>query len=101
MLGTDNPADLMTKYLIAEVNERHCRRLDVQFTERRATTAPTIGRMTILKAVWEIDESHNLESDETKFMTDVANRLQTIVNDTWHKNWKSTVKMTCARQHTR
>ena len=53
VFGTINPADLMTKYLTAEVNEGHCARLDVTFDEGRAETAPTLSAVMEGKAVWE------------------------------------------------
>lgn len=55
VLGTINPADLMIKYLSAEINEGHCARLGVQFTRHRAEAAPTPSRMMEGKAVWELD----------------------------------------------
>ena len=44
VLGTMNPADLMTKYLSAEVNEGHCARLEVRFAIGRADCAPTLSQ---------------------------------------------------------
>ena len=55
VLGTVNPADLMTKYLSAEVNSQHCARLGVRFTTGRADSAPTLSHISEGRAIWELD----------------------------------------------
>ena len=94
VLGTDNPADLMTKHLTQDVIEKHCATLGVQFPGGRAEAAPTLSKVTDLKAVWELDdetadlgeESDNTEADQ------FDRRIQSVFNELWHKKWKSVVK---------
>ena len=45
VLGTINPATLLTKYLTPDVIEGHCAMLGVQSTEGRAKLAPTLSRI--------------------------------------------------------
>ena len=40
VLGTDNPADLLTKHLTAEVIARHCSKMSAVFPSGRAEKAP-------------------------------------------------------------
>ncbi len=44
--GTDNPADLFTKHLCAETMRRHVGALGLDFAGGRATSAPTLSRVT-------------------------------------------------------
>ena len=46
VLGTDNPADLMTKHLTAAVIARHCSKMSAVFPSGRAETAPTLNYIT-------------------------------------------------------
>ena len=39
VLGAENPADLLPKYLNAEVMDRHCAKFDTSFEEGRAAAA--------------------------------------------------------------
>ena len=43
VLGTINPADLVTQYLTADANEGHCPRPSVHFALGRASSAPTLS----------------------------------------------------------
>ena len=52
--GKINPADLMTKYLSADINEGHCARLGLQFMGGRAKAAPTLSSILEGNAVWEV-----------------------------------------------
>ena len=63
VLGTDNPADLLTKHLNAEVLDRHCLKINLSFPQGRAATAPTLN-VFVTKAVWEIGGEE--ESEEEK-----------------------------------
>ena len=49
VLGTDNPADLMTKYLSREVIDRHCSTLGVRHEGGRAASAPTLTRSRVAR----------------------------------------------------
>ena len=49
VLGTDNPADLMTKHLSLEVVERHSSKLGVEFPSGRAETAPALHNIQCIR----------------------------------------------------
>ena len=51
--GKENPADLMTKHLPKEEIVQHCKRMNVEFGEGRAKSAPTLN---VLKAMYELEE---------------------------------------------
>ena len=53
VLGTDNPADLMTKYLSKEVIGKHCCAMGVEFPAGRAITAPALHNVLITRALWQ------------------------------------------------
>ena len=55
-MGRDNPADLFTKHLDRDTIERHCRRLNSEFPEGRAATAPTFHSSV---AGWQIHDNHD------------------------------------------
>ena len=83
VLGKENPADLMTKYLPADEIKAHCGRMSVYFEGGRAKAAPTI---CALKAAYEIvDEEeldgHKDEEEEAKFEI-----YQDKVDSHWTKN---------------
>ena len=56
VLGTDNPADLMTKYLSKEVIEKHCRLLGVESPGGRALTAPALHNVQSALALLQEEE---------------------------------------------
>ena len=47
VLGTDNPADLMTKHLGQEVLTKHSLKLGVTFPGGRAETAPNLHNVSV------------------------------------------------------
>ena len=53
VLGTDNPAGLMTKYLRQEVVVKHSSSLSVDFPGGRAETAPALHSVQRTKALWQ------------------------------------------------
>ena len=91
VLGAENPADLMTKYLNAEIITRHCKKLETSFEGGRATGAPQLSSLFISKAVWEDEED---ESEEEQDENCEWLQLQAIVNEVWHNKWKKVVKST-------
>ena len=48
VLGTENPADLMTKYLDAATMEGHMARMGFWYADGRAESAPTVARIAPL-----------------------------------------------------
>ena len=44
ILGTENPADMLTKHVERVLIERHLSKLCMRFTQGRAASAPTIDR---------------------------------------------------------
>ena len=89
-LGTTNPADLMTKYLAAEANESHCKRLHVHFQTGLAEAAPTLSSIMGGKAVWEFEATHidacggeQPEADGHEEGMEV--KFQHVVNSVWDK----------------
>ena len=53
VLGRDNPADLMTKYLDQNTIDRHSGFLHVEFPGGRASTAPTLHNVAQLMSLCE------------------------------------------------
>ena len=47
VLGEKNPADLLTKYMAADLSLKHLRAIHAEFAEGRAETAPEIGSTEI------------------------------------------------------
>ena len=87
VLGAENPADLLTKYLTAEVINRHCSKLDTTFEEGRAEAAPQLSALYISKAIWEMEEEESEEQNEDVEWA----KLQCVVNEVWHNKWRHTV----------
>ena len=58
VVGTDNPADLLTTHLSAETLDRHCLKINLSFPQGRAATAPTLN-VFVTKAVWKLVGSKN------------------------------------------
>ena len=104
VLGTDNPADLMTKHLTQDVIEKHCATLRVQFLGGRAETAPTLSTIMQRKAIWELDNEETASGrrhDDTSEPNDESefdNKIQAMFNELWIKKWKSAVKATINRR---
>ena len=94
VLGTDNPADLLTKYLTADVLVRHCCRMDATFPEGRAEKAPTLNSMYVTQAIWELEspegESRCDENDDVD-RENWQDQLQLVVNEVWHRKWRAQV----------
>ena len=89
VLGAENPADLLTKYLTAEVINRHCEKINTKFEEGRAEAAPQLSALYNSKALWELEEA---ESEEEPHDEDNWQRLQCVVNMVWHDKWKQAMK---------
>ena len=93
VLGTINPADLMTKYLTRDVLMGHCERINLIYKEGRAHAAPKLNM--VLKAIFDYDfdskecqpsypiEPQHDEDDEGGML-----QLQSTINQVWHKTWK-------------
>ena len=78
----------MTKYLSREVSLGHCQRLNLKFEEGRAEAAPHLNVMP--KAIFDYDfEDDDDEADEEEELT---LQVQGVLNQMWHKKWKSTCK---------
>ena len=89
VLGTDNPADLMTKHLSLEVVERHSSKLGVEFPSGRAETAPALHNIQCTRALWQ-EEEDKLDMDNDADM--MLAKIQQAVNSTWVTNWKRYTK---------
>ena len=68
VLGTDDPADLMTKHLSADMIERHCAKLSASWPGGRADKAPNIN-LFITKATWEEEEPESEEERQAEIAT--------------------------------
>ena len=87
VLGTDNPADLMTKHLCKEVIEKHCSSLGVEFLGGRALTAPALHNVQGTRALWQAEEE-----SEGQDVDGMLEQVQIAVNKAWLSNWKKHVK---------
>ena len=90
MLGTINPADLMTKYLTAEVNEGHCQRLGLHFKIGRAGSAPTLSHLMEGHATWEVKDQDRKDDDgsEDEGERVMQARFQATLNQLWKDKWR-------------
>ena len=89
VLGTDNPADLMTKHLSLEVVERHSSKLGVEFPSGRAETAPALHNIQCTRALWQEEEDElDMDNDADLMLA----KVQQAVNSTWVANWKRYTK---------
>ena len=98
VLGTDNPADLLTKHLTADVLGRHCSRMNATFPGGRAEKAPTLNYIS--HALWEMKEEGEEESEEEeeedKNWENLHDQLQLVVNEVWNRKWRHQVaKLSC------
>ena len=84
VLGAENPADLVTKFLNAERIDRHCKKLETNFEDGRSAVAPQLSSLYISKALWE----HGEEDSEEENEDDEWQQLQSVVNEVWHSKWK-------------
>ena len=87
LLGTINPADLMTKYFMAGGNEGHCARLSAQFAPGRAKAAPTLSNLLEGEAMWEMASSGvhvvtNNVGDNDKYKADIEARFRHVQQPT-------------------
>ena len=87
VLGTENPADLMTKYLAVDMIDRHCAKLSSSWPVGRAEKAPDLN-MFITKAVWEDDEPESDEGAEGEW----SDQVQAVVSTVWYSHWKAQVR---------
>ena len=92
VLGAENPADLMTKYLSQEVIEKHCSSLGVEFPGGRALTAPALHNILITRALWQREEEEESEDQDEDGM---LRQMQETVNEVWRKKWKEVVVKGC------
>ena len=78
VLGTDNPADLMTKHSSADMIERHCAKLSASWSGGRADKAPNLN-MFITKATWEEEgRMQNQRNAHTPIKRDVCRSMHVI-----------------------
>ena len=98
VLGTDNPADLMTKYLIKEIVEKHSSKLSVEFPGGHAETAPALHNLHCTKALWQLEEEQGYEEDDADAM---LTAVQTAVNEAWWKKWKQTTRAQVKKTETK
>ncbi len=90
VLGVENPADLMTKYLNVETIDRHCKKLDVSFPGGRAAAAPQLNSVNATRALWELGQGARTDQDEED--EGVLRSLQEMVNEVWRRGWKNAVR---------
>ena len=95
VLGTDNPADLMTKHLGQEVLTKHSWKLGVTFPGGRAETAPNLHHISVTRALWEEEEGTEEHEDHDE---ELLSRLQSMVNEVWRTKWKKVVLKNCQRR---
>ena len=55
VLGTKNPADLMTKHMTSELTKQHLHTLNLTTVDGRAETAPTLNNLESFVQAWYID----------------------------------------------
>ena len=89
VLGTDNPADLLTKYLASDMLERHCAKLSSTWPSGRADKAPNLS-LFISKAVWEEEEPK--EDDESEEGDPWEEKIGDVIEEIWKKKWKAQAK---------
>ena len=81
VLGTINPADLMTKYLTSEVITAHSGRLSADFKRGRADVAPNLNGVL---AYWQMNQSEE-ENSEEEWLTE----MQQTMNKQFHRQWRN------------
>ena len=88
VLGSENPADLMTKYLSQDIALKHCLRLSLTFNKGRAEAAPQLNATTTPLAVWEVtgDEEQEQEKDDDE--EEWWNEVQIMINKLWRDKWR-------------
>ena len=82
--STINPADLITKYLSADVNEGHCARLGVYVTAGGAQTAPTLGSILEGNDMWETEDDITaavVEQSNGDYAEDMVAKFQSAINN--------------------
>ena len=84
VLGSHNPADLMTKHLNQEVARRHCQCLNLTFRAGRAEVAPQLNNINRW-AVWEVDAATEGKPTEEG---DWWNDVQEVLNELWRRKWR-------------
>ncbi len=97
VLGVDNPADLMTKYLNVETIDRHCNKLNVSFPGGRAAAAPNLNVIFETKAVWELGLGDEQEEQEGQGEEDLTRMMQDNVGAMWKHGWKTAVRRQAGR----
>ena len=67
VLGTKNPADLLTKHLAGEVIDKHVEAIGQEFRGGRAEAAPTISSLeSYCQSYWDGGADKNIEGSEKK-----------------------------------
>ena len=97
VLGIDNPADLMTKYLNAETIDRHCSKLDISFPGGRAAAAPNLNAVFDTKAIWELGLGEEYEDQEEHEEEEMTKKIQEQVSAIWKHGWKVAVRRQVGR----
>ena len=70
VLGEKNPADLLTKYMPADLMKRHLSTINARPTAGRAVSAP------------QIDSFHDSEDDKVEFWVQIWGEKRVTFNDT-------------------
>ena len=83
VLGKDNPADLFTEYLSAEVSTHHRDFLGIYFKDGRAKSAPQLQH---LKALWDL-ETENDRLHRTAEHRGKADLHESIVSTFGSEKW--------------
>ena len=96
VLGAENPADLMTKYLSVENIVKHCQCLEIEFPGGRASTAPALHNVLHVRALWQEDETTD---DDEGNPDELLTQLQKMVNEVWTRNWKRQTKLRANAKH--
>ena len=96
VLGSDNPADLMTKYLSVEILEKHSKCIEIEFAGGRANTAPALHNILCTRALWQEEEP---KDDAENDPDELLNHLQKAVNEAWVKNWKKHTRKQTKQNH--
>ena len=75
--GDDNPADLLTKNVGAELIERHCKAIGVERLSTRAETAP---QLNVAQNVVDMCEEDNVRNNIRKKVVQWRSTTETIIN---------------------
>ena len=81
VLGGENPADLLTKYLAQEIALKHCRRIGLTFDRLRANEAPQFNAATNI-AICEVEENRGHQSKEEE---EWWQEIQGVLHQPWRR----------------